>query len=130
MSIYKINDVIRAYLGIRTEIEEMGKRHEAELAPLVDKKTRVEQWLLAKLNELNLDSLPTEAGTAFKRKTSQIKVTNIDDFWQFLRNRNDAIRFFPARANAEAVNEYIEDHQTPPPGVSVQQVINVSVRKK
>lgn len=114
----EINQVIEAYIKLRDARDAMKKKHTQELRPILDNMEKLEGWLHRKLNADNLKNFSGQAGTAFLKKRTSVKVMDRDVYFQFVRDRN-AWSFLEARANPTEVQEFMDEHGAPPPGVDV-----------
>lgn len=121
-------DVIAKYVAIRDKIEAEQKRFEAYIAPYKGALDAMEAWLAAQLNQHGLTSLPTPYGTAYKSKVMRCKIDSRDDFMDFVFDgRREG--FITNAVPKDAVAEYIEAHEQIPPGIKVEYIWNLNVRR-
>lgn len=135
--------VIAKYIELRNQRTLLTKKHEEELAPTVAAMQKIELWLLAKLNEAGANSLNTNAGTAFKVLHTSVTMADPQVFKRFVLGpaaeafgidvgsfidlvKWDVVDF---RAGKKGIQEFMEQHDSVPPGVNVSQNTGISVRR-
>lgn len=74
---HTVEDLVRIYVKMRDALSTRRKEFEAYEDDMKAKMSRVENELLARLNEQNVDSMKTESGTVYKQ--SRLK-PSIRDF--------------------------------------------------
>jgi hypothetical protein len=123
-----VDDVIKAYIATRDEIDKMKEDHKAQLAPLDDRLRKIEMWLQNQLQSQGLNSLRGSKGTAFMQ---EVMNTTVEDWTSTL----DAIKakdlwpLLDRRVSKSAVQDYITEYGEPPPGVKVTRATVVRVRR-
>jgi hypothetical protein len=117
------------YVALRDKIKAIKERHSQELAPYNEALDKLGNLLLGALNTTHQDSAKTGAGTVYK---TEKKSATIADQAAFRRHviGSQAWDLIDMKANAPAVAAFIEEHQTPPPGVNYTVHIEVGVRRK
>jgi aspartate/methionine/tyrosine aminotransferase len=154
-----IDQVVQKYLELRDKkkiLEEKAKAFKQEVDVDLGK---IEAWLLAKMNADGVDSYKTEHGTPYKSVTISVKSEDPEEFREFImedavvtisqylessfgvggtpvrdfiRNallqhgRWDMVDFRPLK---KGIQDFIEQERYTPPGVDVEQRINVNVRR-
>lgn len=122
-------DVIAAYLKLRETKTEMADRHKDEMAPVNEKMTKLETFMLDLLNKANVDSMAFKGvGTMFKKDTTSVTAEEWDATLQWIRD-NNAWEFLERRVSKTVVMEYAEQHGEYPPGLKVTNATVVQVRK-
>jgi hypothetical protein len=74
MSSFTIDQVIQRYMELRVEEATTLARHKAEIAPITEKMSAIENWLLAMMNQQGVDSYKTSFGTAYQSRLKSIKL--------------------------------------------------------
>ena len=123
-----IDDVIRGYVKLRDEKEELEKRHKEELAPVREKMQKIEAWLQDQLQEQGLTNFKGESGTAFLQEVSSATVADWDETLKFIRE-NEAWELLERRVSKTVVQDYLESHDDVPPGVAYKRETVVRVRR-
>jgi hypothetical protein len=124
----KLGDYVDKYLQLRAKKAAMKARHEAELAPLDQAMAVLEALFKENMDKLGLDSLKTEAGTAYTSAVASVRCADPKAFFDFVQ-AHDAWHLLEVRPAKTAVQEYVENHKVAPPGVDYSTQINVNVRK-
>lgn len=119
--------LIERYTKLRDFVADAKKKHLAQTKPYTDGLETIEQALMARLIERGADNTKTDAGTAYKVTLLNVKVTDREKFLEYALNGGDDMLL--ASAQKDAVRDYIDQHQAPPPGVEVTYFTNVNVRK-
>lgn len=121
-------DLIGQYIKLRSTVEAKTKEFEASLAPYKSAMVAIEGAVTNQINELDGQSIKTEQGTAYRSTTLAVKVADRELFMDFVFDGR-LESFLTNHVGKEAVSEYIEKHQCPPPGVDVTYVHKVNFRK-
>lgn len=130
-----LKKAVKAYILLRSKVDERKKEHKAELKELTDKQAKIANLIQKQLDELGVDNIKTEDGTAFKAKKDSVTVKNKADFMEFVVNQvkesgADGLYMMSITANKNAVKEYMEEHEDElPPGVKYEAWTEVQVRK-
>ncbi len=124
----KLGDYVEKYLAIRDKKKAMVEQFKKDLEPYDKVLAQLEALFFKHMESLGLESLKTEAGTAYTSKLSSVTTADRVAFLDFVRE-HEAWHLLDVRPAKTAVEEYVEAHHTPPPGVNITPVINVNVRK-
>jgi hypothetical protein len=122
------DDVIGAYLKLRTAKEKLVEKQKQELREITDKMDALEVWLQGQLHKLGAQNLRTPNGTAFRVMHLSAKVSD----WEALRTHvleHDAWHLLERRVNKSALQEELDDGRSLPPGVDISRIETVTVRK-
>ena len=116
------------YVALRDKIDEIKKKHEAELAPYKDVLNKLGALLLDELTTKGVDSMKTAGGTFYRRTVSSVSV---EDGAEFRRHvlAEGAWNLADLRANKPGVEAYVSQEGVPPPGVKFSQFVDVGVRR-
>ena len=154
-----VEEITRKYIELRDRKAEITKRHQEELAPLNEAMNNIEAWLLNQMNTLGVDTLKNKAGTPYKANSNSVHLTDgaafkghifapaIDAINHYLHAvgygiqpvdleaikaallasaRWDMVDF---RAGKKGILEYQEQNNVLPPGVEVNTITVVNVRR-
>ena len=95
---------------------------ELALKPAKEAAKNLRTAVLALMNEIGTDSAKTPDGHRVVVSTTTIaRIVDGDDFMAFVEDEG-GLEFVQKRANLEAVMAYLNEHNEPPPGVSVETV--------
>lgn len=122
-------ELIERYVQIRDKIAAINKECDEKIKPLQSLKVRIEAALAAKMEADNLDSMRTEAGTAFFKESTSATVADWDAVFKWIMD-NEAHHFIEHRVNKTAVEEFIKESGGDlPPGINYSAVKVVQVRR-
>lgn len=122
-------DVIAAYLKLREQKAETADRHKDEMAPINEKMTKLETFMLDLLNKAGVDSMAFKGvGTMFKKDSTSVTAEEWDATLDWIK-LNNAWEFLERRVSKTVVMEYAEAHGEYPPGLKVTTATLVQVRK-
>ncbi len=153
-----IEDVIKKYIELRDRKAELAKAQAEQMKPLSEAMEQIENYLMHRMNELGCDSLKANGvGTAFKANSTSCQIADAVAFKEFvfapvvesiinqLQNggvtwidpltilgilrdlaRWDMVDF---RAGKKGTQEYIANENAPVPGVNVNTIATISVRR-
>lgn len=144
-----MEQITTIYLKLRGAERDLKEKARAKIAPITAGMERIEAFLLAKMNELGVDSLKNEAGTPYKSERVTISVADNAAFVDFVLDR--ALQALPvseearasivraivdsgqfalieARASKTAVEALLEETGELPPGLNRRSENTVNVR--
>jgi hypothetical protein len=130
--------LVKRYLEIRRFLEAEAAAQQAHIAPHVANMDAIANELHRRLLKRNPSWQPgmkangsTPDGTFFLKTNNSVKVADRAAFFGFLVE--DAARRVPEFATAhvakEAVEGYMDQHKALPPGVSIDRITKLEVRK-
>jgi hypothetical protein len=120
--------LIDKYIQLRDKKAQIKAEYEANAKKIDLALDKVENVILAKLNEAGADSIGTEAGIAFKQTTTSATVADRDAFRTFIEE-NNAWYLADLRVAKTAVAEYRAANDDLPPGINWREETVVRVRR-
>lgn len=123
-----IDDIVERYIKIRDEKKALKEQYDASVAKLDLAMEKIEAFLLKKMQDQGLESLPTGAGTAYKSVRASATVADKPMFRQFCID-NDAWHLADLRASAAEVRKHLDETEDLPPGINFSQHVTVNVRR-
>jgi hypothetical protein len=124
-----VNVRIAQYVGLRDKIAAMDKAHKEKMAPFREMLDTLGGVLLTHLDNIAADSVATPSGTVYKTVKNSASIADGAAFFDFV-TKNKEFDLLDKKANVTAVMEFIEQHNSPPPGVNFSSVVVVGVRRK
>ena len=123
-------EVVKAYLAVRTERERILREYEAQDAKLKDDLKKIEAVLLDVCNTINADSIKTSLGTVMRKLNERYFCSDWDNFRKFVLE-NEAVELFEKRIHQGNFKQFMETHEGDglPPGVNVMREYGIVVRK-
>jgi hypothetical protein len=85
--------------------------------------------LLEHLNVINGESVRTDTGTVYRTEKKSAGLADPDAFMRYVIG-NEAWDLLDRKANVTAVSDFIEENNSPPPGVNFSTTYVVGVRRK
>lgn len=121
-----IDAVVAKYIELRDELARMKGDYEAQAAPLKTAMDKIENYLLARANELGVDSFKTEHGTAYTSTRTSVKVADKDAFFTYVQEHSEW-SLMEIRAAKTAVEQYVAANEEVPPGLDIvtERTLNV-----
>lgn len=120
-----MNQLVMTVLRYRDEIAELGRRKRVA----EDDLAVVENEILRRLNDLGVQSIATDSGTAYLSENTKVRAVNWSEFFEFVKTQPDGHALVQQRPGSRAVQEYIESTGEIPPGVELIKEISSNVRR-
>ena len=123
-------ELVTAYLAIRTEREVLLRQYEDKDKALKADMARIEAALLDVCNTVNADSIRTSHGTVMRKLNERFFCSDWDNFYKFVME-HEAPHLLERRIHQGNFKEFMGNHENDglPPGVNVMREYGVSVRK-
>lgn len=122
------NEVIAAYVKHRGEKERLTASYKADVKVIDDKLKKLEVWLQMWLSKEQLNSVNTDAGTAYKTTVEQATVSDMTSFIEFVKD-NEAWHLLEKRVSKTGIREMLDADEPIPPGVNWYVTTAINVRK-
>lgn len=132
---YSAGDLIKKYLQFRAKKHQLETQHKLELAPYNEAMDAIESALSEIMHEQNVNSLPSDSGTAYKSKIMTLKVLDEIEFRDFaMEHCPEMASVKPIKGEVQAwIDRYkdqAENGLVKIPGVAIDHITNINVRKK
>lgn len=129
MNTVDIQKRVEQFIQLRDVIRTRDDDHKKAMAPLRETLEKLNAVLLAYLNDLNMNSANTDAGTVYRTEKKSASIADAEAFMKHVIS-NGAFDLLDRKANVSAVTDYIESNGVPPPGVNYSKTYVVGVRRK
>lgn len=126
--IHRMDPLVERYVKLRDLKAKIKAEYDDKIGKLDEAMEKIEGDLMSFLNQTGLETANSKHGTFFKRTTTSAKVADRDTFLHFVIG-HDALNFLESRVSKVAVEEYIAEHGTIPPGIDVQRMTAISVNR-
>ena len=123
-----IDALVEQMVKTRDKLKDADDAHKERTKVAREYKERLENALLAKLNEVGGESVKTAHGTVYRTTRRSATIADGDVFRQFVIG-NEAFDLVDWKANANACDDFIKNEGTPPPGVNFSTAFTVGVRR-
>jgi hypothetical protein len=117
------------YIDLRDKITAIKKRHTEELAPYTEALHKLNMMLLDHLNSINTDTTAVRGvGTVYRKENVSATLADAEAFRDYVIQSGDW-NMADIKANKTAVKDYVDEHGTPPVGVTYTVTFDVGVRR-
>lgn len=124
-----MNAIVARYVELRDKKAQKKAEFDQQLGRYDEAMGKLEGMLLQHLNASNLESVRTEAGTAYKAVQSRVNVADWDAVRGFIE-QNNFWHMLDKRVNKTAVLAYKQEHDgLLPPGLNYSEEIVVNIRR-
>jgi len=123
-------ELVEAYLNLRTQRERLEQKYEAEDALLKEDMMKLETAMLEVCNSINSDSIKTSHGTVMRKLNERFFCQDWDNFYKFVLD-NEAVQLLERRIHQGNFKQHLKDIEGDglPPGVNVMREFGVTVRR-
>ena len=125
-----IDTVVESYIKTRNDIKALEDR----ISELKTFQARKDEWLMAQLAALGVDSVKSQHGTVYTSVSESVTVADSEAFFEYVK-ANDAYHLLERRASKAEVLNMMGDKDngsrpnSPPPGINYVAVKKVCIRK-
>ena len=123
----KLPEMIGMYVTIRDAKAKAKKIFDEETSRMTAAMVKLEGSILKELNDLGMESVKTEAGTAYRKTRSSCSVKDRDEFYDWAVT-NGELGAIDMKANAKAVRELLNGG-TQVPGVNYTETLQIGIRR-
>ena len=116
------------YVRLRDEIKRLDDEHKERMKSHREVLEKLNNVLLGHLNDINGDSVRTDTGTVYRIAKKSASLADPDAFMRFVIGEQ-AWDLLDRKANVTAVADFIEENESPPPGVNFSTTFVVGVRR-
>ena len=126
----KLDEMVKAYIAIRTARENLYRQYKTKDAELGAELGQLEQVMLDECNSMNVESVRTNNGTITRTVKEQFACNNWDEFKQYVLEHG-ALELLQQRIHNGNFTEHMANHEGEglPPGISSVREFSVVVRK-
>lgn len=123
-----VDQAVGAYMKLRAKKAEIEAKVKEEVAQLDAGMDKIEAWIKQQADAMGVTSFKTKHGTAFLTTKDYASVEDWDATLAFIKETG-AYDLLNKAVNKTAVQGYIDQNKSVPPGVKYGTKIEVSVRK-
>ncbi|NVN99281.1 MAG: hypothetical protein HXX17_08155 [Geobacteraceae bacterium] len=124
----KMDEIVKTYIQVREKKSQLKAAFEEEQAKYTALQDKLEALILAKFQEMGIESTRTDYGTATATTRSSVSLADPDAFFQFVKE-NDAFDMIERRPAKAAVEQYKQATGDLPPGLNWSETRVVSIRR-
>lgn len=119
---------VAQYVQVRDAIKEANDKFSKQMEPLIETQNLLTAWLTEKLETVGAESVRTKAGTVYTTTRYSASLADPQVFMDFVKT-HDKFELLDRKANATAVREHVETTGALPPGVNLNAIRTVGVRR-
>jgi hypothetical protein len=123
-----VKNHVETYVQLRDLKDRINKEAKEKVAQLTAAMDNLEAEMLEEMRRLGVESMRTEAGTAYKTIKRRTPVANWDAALDFIR-QHGLWHFLERRVSSGAVTEYMTEHGEVPPGIAIHEEQTVNIRR-
>lgn len=120
--------LVTEYVQTRDEVKRQEEAFKEKVKPLRERMEKLNNALLQGLHEVGTNSVNTDAGTAYIKSKVNVSLADPGAFMQFVKDTS-AFELLDRKANSTAVQAYLSEHGSLPPGVNYSVFQDVGVRR-
>jgi hypothetical protein len=119
---------VEQFVKLRDLIKQKNDAHKLAMKPYKETLEQLNALLLAHLNNVNGNSVATDAGTVYRSEKKSASLADAQAFMDYVI-KNNAWDLIDRKANVSAVEDFINANNTPPPGVNWSSTFVAGVRR-
>ena len=123
-----LDDAINVYVATRDALAEERKAYNTYEAKAKNYMDRIEMHIMAKADEMGVDSVRTKSGTAYRTVKTSYRVGNWEEYVAWLKETGN-FQCLEKRAAKNAVKEIHDDTGEVPPGLEYHAETGFDVRR-
>lgn len=125
----KMDDLVKTYIKLRNKKAQLKKEFDLKVASIDELQDKIEALLLVRFQELGIESVKTDEGTAYSSLKTSVSLADADSFKEFCMRQEDPLTFIDVRVNKSAVLQFKEATGGElPPGVNFSATRTVNFR--
>ena len=124
----RIDTLVAKYIILRDKKAQYKAEYDAKCADVDAMLKKVEGVVLKHFQDTGTESVKTEHGTAYTSSRSSAKVADWDSFLQFVKD-TDHWDMLERRCTKKVVEEFKNENQDLPPGLSWSEEVTVNIRR-
>ena len=123
-----LNELVTKYVQLRAKKDDMKAAYELKVAAVDQVLSQIEGVIMKTFSEQNIDSVKTQAGTAYRSTRVLAGIADWNTFVDFVK-ANDAYDMLYKRCNTAVISQYKEVNNDVPPGVNWKEEHVINIRR-
>ncbi len=123
-----MEQLTKRFVELRDKIKEIEDKCKADVKTLKEYQEKVAGHIHTFLTENKLQNLKTATGTCYVKVRRTASLSDPDAFMTYVVD-NQAFDLIDRRANSTAVQEFVKKFKSLPPGVNLNTIEDVGVRR-
>lgn len=124
----KFETYVEAYVRCRDIIKQKNDEFTESIKDLVETQNLLTAWLTSNLETVGAESVRTKAGTVYSTTRYSASLADPQAFMDYVKT-TDKFELIDRKANATAVRDFVETNGSLPPGVNLNAIRTVGVRR-
>lgn len=124
----QVDRIIEKYIALRDKKAELKAAYDGQVKDLDAAMSRIENFLLAKMQELGVESLRTPFGTPYIQRRTSASVADWEAVLDWVRS-NEEWGMLERRVSKTAVEAWRDEHNDLPPGLNWREERVVNIRR-
>lgn len=116
-------------IQLRDKMKALDDEHDERMKPYKEARDKLERLLLGYLHQINAKNIKTDHGTFSVLHRKSASLEDPQAFMDYVIE-NAAWDLIDRKANAKAVEDFIINNSSPPPGVKFSDALTLGVRRK
>lgn len=121
-------DVVNTMLKIRERLSTLTKEYETEKARLKAVYEKGENWLLKRMHETGHTSFKVEGATVFTKTNKRYSFGDWNGFSAWVQQTGN-VELLQHRVSSTNMDTFVKEAGELPPGIRVDPVVTVNIRK-
>lgn len=123
-----IVDVVERYIALRDKKAELKAGYDKSVEKIDAAMERCEAFIMTTMQQIGVDSVKTQFGTAYKTRKTSATVADWDMTLDFIRS-GEHWSMLEKRVSKDFVKAYKEEHNDLPPGVNWREEIAINIKR-
>ena len=124
----KMDELVKTYIQVREKKSQRKAAYDSDIKKYDELQDKIEALLLVKFGDLGIDSIKTEAGTAYSSVRTSASIADWDMFFPFIQE-HQAYDLLERRVSKAAVEQYKSANDDLPPGINYSETRVVNFRR-
>jgi hypothetical protein len=131
------HELVESFVTMKTEVEDIETKHKEKVATRKERMLQIQAELLARLNDRGSDGITIKGlASVYRKLTTKPQVNDWGVMHAWAQARVDAgtpvaeiMEMMQRRVNLSTIQDIIATTGAPVPGISLQQIYEVAIRR-
>ena len=119
---------IARYVELRDELASIKADYKAKEDEIKNKMFELECELKGVMDSLGMESIRTNAGTAYLKESTFINTCDKSAFFDYCKE-NDRWDLLDIRGSKTSIKDFIDENQEVPPGIDLRRELTIGIRR-
>lgn len=119
---------IARYVELRDELASIKADYKAKEEEIKNKMFEIESGLKGVMDSLGMESIRTNAGTAYLHETVFMNTIDKSAFFDYCKE-NGRWDLLDVRGAKKSIEEFIKENQEVPPGIDLRRELTIGIRR-